>query len=211
MKTFKHIDGEYKPNWYANALFTNVSFACLAFFLMELSFGKPLLDFPYGLFASIFLAVAFFHLASKYQFLTQLNEFFGLGQKDFIFAKEVGIFLDGNNALPAQFRAWEQISEVVLTKKLNIVNAHGKLKCRNVAIIFLSGQHEYGDCEGKKRNAGVSKSATGRDYISTDFPDGDWRKFETALRKFAPRNLKIKVCSGSSFDHNTRDDYFIEA
>ena len=211
MKINKHIAGRDKENWYASTLVTNTSVVCLACLLMIFLMGKSPQDLSQGLFVSIFIALVFTSLASGFPFTRQLKQLIPFGQKDFIVAKEAGITLEGNGALPSQFRLWEQIAEVVLTKKFSVVYTNGKLQCRHVAIIFLSGQFEDTTSPAVSWGTGVAKSASGRLYMSADFPDGDWRKFELAVRKFAPDWVAIKVCNSTTFDRNTGTDYLIEA
>lgn len=138
----------------------------------------------------------------------RLGPAFRIGRPDFVTADASGVSFARNQEVPAQFTVWKSIDEIVLTRKFRIMHTNGKVLYRHVVIVFLKPEH-YADANASDQyRCGISASATGRLYLSADFPDGNWRKFESALRKFAPNCVTVKACAEAVFDRSTGTDRY---
>ncbi len=138
----------------------------------------------------------------------RLGQIFRTGRPDFVTADASGVSFARNRDVPGQFRAWKSIDEIVLTRKFRIVYPNGKILYRHVVIVFLKPEHRDDMSSSDQYRSGISTSATGRLYLSSDFPDGNWHRFEAALRKFAPEDVAVKICAEAVFDRSRSTDCY---
>lgn len=161
-------------------------------------------------FAAVCLILLSICIAGLLFIRPQLRQMFRGSKSDFVLADADGISLAPIRELPAHFRPWESIAEVVLTKQFRIIRSDGKLFCRHVVIIFLHAEPDESGRSPRQAQEGISISAKGRQYLSADFPNGNWRKFKSALCRYAPSGTPVKICSKSAFDHKAGTDSYIE-
>ena len=210
MKTLSDTAATSQPKWGAGILAAMSIGFLVVVSLPFYSLPSPQPDQASGLLA---LGCAFFIIACiaiLFSLPIQLGQAFSPDNPDFIVANAAGISLAQNLGAPAQFRAWESISEIILAKKFYIIYPDGKLSCRHVVIVFLHPEPRAAENSLVPLQSGVSRSGAGRLYLSADFPNGNWRKFESALRKFAPERMPVKLCSSAVFDRKTGTDNYAE-
>lgn len=136
------------------------------------------------------------------------KQVFEVRHPDFVMAGEAGISLAQKDGLPAQFRTWDAVAEVILARKFRMIYSNGHVDYRQVVVIFLKPGNDGVERSLGPTQSGVSESGAGRRYLSADFPDGDWSKFESALHQFAPKGVKVKVCSKAVFDRKAGVDHY---
>lgn len=165
---------------------------------------------PPSLFALVCAILLVLCIASLSFIRPQLRQAFWGSKSDFVVVDAAGISLAPIRDLPAEFRPWESIAEVVLTEQFRIIRSDGKLFCRHVVIIFLNAEPDEPENWPHRAQSGISISARGRRYLSADFPNGDWRKFRSALCRHVPDGMPVRICSKSAFDHKSGADSYIE-
>lgn len=161
-------------------------------------------DQVHGLMILITLALLLGILGTLYH--GWLKRIVGIRPTDFVVAGKTGIYLAQHGALPAQPLAWEVVSEVILARKFKIIYPEGQVACRHVVVIFLKSGRDDIKSTFFQIPTGMPESGAGRRYLSADFPDGDWRTFESALYEFAPKGVNVRVCSKAVFDRKAGVD-----
>lgn len=114
-------------------------------------------------------------------------------------ADAAGITLAATPTLQKQFNAWERISEVALARTFKRIYPSGHFKCKNVVVIFLKPEFEIPLHEDRVK-LGVSVSGSGRQYLMSDFPDGNWQKFKSSAERYSPASVPVKEVSLMRFD-----------
>jgi len=175
----------YREKWHAIALTALTCLACLgiAFVFVSLAMREA----AFWLFGAVFGIVGVAMLVRFPRFAQQTLRDNGA---KLISLDDTGLTVTHGLNGSTKTYPWASVSEIVLTKKLRLVDAHETTHFRHALIIFLTLE-EVGKTQWINRvKLGLSKTAHGRHYYLTSYPAGEHHALLNALQ--APEKLIMR-------------------
>jgi hypothetical protein len=100
---------------------------------------------------------------------------------------------------------WSSVSEIVLSKKLRLVDAAETTHIRHGLIVFFNSGELKEISWIERVKLGLAKTSNGRHYYLTAYPPNEHYALLDALRKVAPATLPMKFETRLRFVTLTRD------
>lgn len=178
----------------------------IGFGLLFAGLGRTSADAPHlfiVLFASAFVAAG---LAALWQTASRARVWIAAGGVDVLRCDQAGVELCEFPGSTPFCAAWDRVVEVVVARRLEIVEVDETVWAGPHVIVFLTP--ETADGFWARAKARLSRSGNGRIYASVAISMGITGELTAAIRRFAPGSVPVTPVGLVRMDTRQRTDTF---
>jgi hypothetical protein len=198
----------YRKPWgvIAFTCFMAIVFAAAAagFGLIGTREYKSSIGIPFLLFGSVF---GVFALLTVLEIARKSSTWLRDGGIPLVTASISGVTITPHYNVAPTIYDWTDISEIVLTDRVKTIETDETGWAGPQFMVFLTPRGTPSTMFNRLK-ASITRSGTGKPYVSTAFTPNSARELETALRRLAPAHVLIRRTLRTTFDHKAKTDTY---